>query len=113
YHPAARRRYAYVSGYRGDGGGQPLTGLPGSAQVLVTPADIFADAGVVANDLTIAAHVQNDPASGSEVRAIDLSSVPANESTSLRVRIAGVGVSARTAVGGNAARASYVSVARG
>ncbi len=113
YNPRAARRYAYVSGWMGDGGAVSLGNLPATAEVLVEPLDGLAARRVALSGLAITVRSANDSDSGGEVRQIDLSSLPAAEGVRYRVRIPGVGVSFPTAVSEEAAFKAFYAVWRG
>ncbi len=113
YNPRATRRYAYVSGWLGDAGGLSLADFPATADVLVVPSDPLAARTAVRAGLPIAPRSSLDKDAGTEVREIDLATVPADESAVYRVRIPGVGVSFRTAVSERAAFEAYYVVVRG
>jgi endoglucanase len=113
YNPRASQRWAYVSGWMGDGGPMSFSGLGASAQVLKEPQDTATAPVVVLADVPITQRSANDPSAGGEVRQVDLSQVPAQEGARYRVRIPGVGVSWPTAVSELAALKSFYVLTRG
>lgn len=113
YSPQATRRWAYVSGYMGDGGGSDLTVLPAQAEVLVESPDPLDPRAVVLSNLAVTTRVSDDEESGTEVSEIDLALLPASETARYRVRLPGIGVSWRTAVSDRAGMRSFYSAARG
>jgi endoglucanase len=92
YSPTATRRYAYVSGWLGDGGALPIGNFPEKAEV------IEESSGKAIATLPIAMRSALDAEAGGEVREIDLAGVAGADDRRLRVRIPGVGVSWPTAV---------------
>jgi endoglucanase len=112
YNPRAKKRYAYVQAYLGDGGQAPLGSIE-SAEVLAEPRNPLRPARVVAAELPVTERSANDSEAGGAVDEIDLSSVPAAEGVRYRVRIPGVGVSFPTAVSEKAALKAFYVVARG
>lgn len=113
YNPRATQRWAYVSGWLGDGGYLPFSGFPTSAEVLAESADASLPRTVVVGSLPITQRAASDMDAGGEVRQIDLATVPANETAKYRVRIPGVGVSWPTAVSERAALKVFFVVSRG
>jgi len=121
YSPQASQRYAYVSGWMGDGGALPLTGYPATSNVLIDPADPAEARSFVVQNLGITSRqilddtdqLIDDPFVGSAVREIDLSTVPPAEGTVYRVHIPGVGVSWPTQVSETAVYRAYFTIARG
>lgn len=112
YNPRARKRWAYVSGWMGTGGGLPLDRFPANAEVLSDRGGEDPRTKVVAT-LPITPRARRDADAGAEVRQIDLSSVGAAEGVPLRIRVPGVGVSVPTQVSEAAALKAYWVVARG
>ncbi|MCF6286492.1 MAG: choice-of-anchor D domain-containing protein, partial [Candidatus Hydrogenedentes bacterium] len=113
YSPIATERYAYISGWMGDGGPLSLTGFPSQASVLVDDENALLRRTEAVTGLLITERSAMDNDSGTEVREIDLSTVPAAEGVVYRVYIPGVGVSFPTQVSETAVfKAFYVS-ARG
>ncbi|MFC1735265.1 choice-of-anchor D domain-containing protein [Candidatus Hydrogenedentota bacterium] len=121
YCPRATERWAYVSGWMGDGGPLSLDNFPENAQVLLEPIDPMETRqttevmveGVPVSDIPITLRSELDEDSGTEVRQIDLAGVPAAEGTVYRVRIPGVGVSWPTQVSETAVFKSFYTIARG
>lgn len=120
YSPQATERYAYISGWMGDGGALPLTGYPATSNVLIEP-DAPSDPRVFSvQNLPISLRKLNsaegdpvdDPRVGSEVRDIDLSTVPGAEGVVYRVHVPGVGVSWPTQVSDTAVFKAYYTIAR-
>jgi endoglucanase len=112
YNPRADARWAYVSGWMGDGGGLSLGNFPDEAEVLRVPSDPMQRREATAS-APLEARADRDSDAGTAVRQIDLSGVSASDSAVYRVRIPGVGVSWPTQVSEAAAfKAFYVS-ARG
>ena len=110
YAPDATRRYAYVSFWLGDGGPLSLEGFPRDVEVL-SGGEGLEPPHVVAT-LPLEARAGADPDAGTEVRQIDLSSLPASADR-LRIRIPGVGISWPTHVDEQAAFEAYWVTARG
>ncbi|SPF40765.1 conserved hypothetical protein [Candidatus Sulfopaludibacter sp. SbA4] len=106
YNPHATRRYAYISGWMGDGGSLPLTRFPATAEILD-------DSRAVIGTAPITERSAMDPEAGGEVKQIDLSSVTPAEKTTFRLRIPGVGVSWPTSVSQASALHSFYIVTRG
>ncbi len=113
YNPKARRRWAYVSGWMGDGGALSLANFPATAEALSEPADANLPRTLAVGGLGIASRSTNDSDAGAEVRQIDLSTVPPAEGARYRVRIPGVGVSWATAVSQAAVSKAFSTVTRG
>jgi endoglucanase len=109
YDPHATQRFAYVSGWMGDGGTLPLTNFPTEAEVL---EDNGSRATVVAA-VPVTTRSKFDPEVGGEVRQIDLSAVAPSEGRRLRVRLPGVGISWPTSVGESAISQTFSILARG
>lgn len=113
YNPRASRRWAYVSGWMGDGGTPPLSELPDRAEVVVEPTDPLAPRDGVVAEVPVTQRRKEDAEAGGPVYAIDLSEVPAAEGVRYRIRIPGIGVSWPTAISEEAALRAFWSVARG
>ncbi len=113
YSPRAKERYAYVSGWMGDGGPLPLNGMPATAEVLIEPVDAFEPRQSTLTGLPIALRSPLDESAGTEVRQIDLANLPAAEGTVYRVRVPEVGVSWPTQVSETAVFKAFYTVARG
>lgn len=113
YNPRATRRFAYVSGWLGDGGPLSMADFPAAAEVLAEPEDPEVPRTAVVTGLPITARAAADGDAGTEVREINLASVPAAEGTVYRVRIPGVGVSWPTQVSETAAFKAFFTAARG
>lgn len=113
YSPRATKRYAYVSGWMGDGGGLSLSNFPSQASVLVEPSSPFTSRSAVASGISISQRSSSDTMSGTAVKEISLSSVPENDSSFYRVYIPGVGVSFRTMVSDKASLKAFYTTARG
>ncbi|MCC6489377.1 MAG: Ig-like domain-containing protein [Candidatus Hydrogenedentes bacterium] len=116
YSPRATERYAYVSGWMGNGGSLDLSTFPAQAKVLIDPANPLTPRTVALNNLplnnrTAAGQVDGD--SGTPVKDIDLSSLPAAEGTVYRVQVPGVGVSWPTQVSEAAVQKAFYVVGRG
>ena len=110
YCPRATSRYAYVSGWMGDGGGLSLASFPSEATVLIEEEDPLAARTDALTGLSIALNSGNDPEAGGDVAEIDLAALPAAEGVVYRVRVPGVGVSWPTQVSETALlRAFYVT----
>jgi len=113
YNPRATERWAYVSGFLGDGGALDLSCFPATADVLAEPSDPDLPRSPVLSGLAIAARSASDDDAGGEVRQIDLSKVPPAEGVRVRVRVPGVGVSWPTQVSEVAAFKALFTVERG
>ena len=113
YCPRASRRYAYVSGWLGDGGALPLANFPKTAEVLVEPVDAMLPRTAAKTNLAVVVRSPQDEDAGCEVREIDLSSVPPAEGTVFRVRLPGIGVSWPTQVSETAVFKAFYTMARG
>jgi len=111
YNPRATARFAYLSGWMGDGGALPLAKFPSAAEIL--DCSRAEGAPTVRYTLPVTLRSAADDEAGGEVRQIDLSSVAPAESTIFRVRLPGVGVSWPTSVSHAAAKASFYVVTRG
>ncbi len=109
YSPRATRRWAYLSGWMGDGGPLPLSDFPKTADVIRETSDSRRE--YVLRHIAITMRALYDEDAGGEVRQIDLSSLPPGGY--YRVRIPGVGVSWRTEVSESAIFRAYYVVLRG
>jgi endoglucanase len=117
YSPRATERWAYISGWMGDGGTLPLTDYPTSAYAIYDyeDKDSIRVRGSVENTaaLSITQRSANDVGAGGEVRQIDLSKVSPGEKVMFRVFIPGIGVSWPTQVSEIAVYKAFFTVARG
>ncbi|MBI5533069.1 MAG: glycoside hydrolase family 9 protein [Deltaproteobacteria bacterium] len=113
YNPRATERWAYLSGWMGDGGFVQLGAFPSTAEVLVESSDAALPRPSVISNLPITLRAALDQDSGGEVRQIDLSTLPASEGARYRIRVPGVGVSWPTAVSEKAAFKAFYVVSRG
>lgn len=113
YNPRSTKRWAYVSGWMGDGGPFRFKHFPRWAEVLLESDDQSAPRSLVVADLEIRKRKPHDRDAGTEVRDINLARVPAGEGFAYRIRIPGVGVSWRTAVSEQAAFRAFYVVTRG
>jgi endoglucanase len=111
YNPRATQRYAYFSGWLGDGGALSLANFPATADVLATNAD-GSEPTVIAT-LPVTVRSASDTEAGGEVMQIDLSGIPQVEGRILRVRLAGIGVSWPTSVSQASAFQAFYTVTRG
>jgi len=98
YNPMSNRRYAYVSGFLGDGGTLSLSSFPTTASVIKESAVALDPRVSVVSSLSVSQRSVNDTDSGGEVREINLSNVPQAEGVFYHVRLPGVGVSWPTQV---------------
>lgn len=105
YSPRATERYAYISGWMGDGGALSLSNFPDAAEVLSA-------SGVMAT-VPILSRASLDLDAGAPVHEIDLSSVPPAEGVSYRIRVPGVGVSWPTQVSETGVFKAFYTIARG
>ncbi len=110
YNPRASKRWAYVSGWMGDGGGLSLANFPGTAEMLKENDDVRE---LVQGGLTLAERAKADSDAGTDVENIDISNVPTAEGVNYRIRIPGVGVSWRTQISEGAAFQAFYVVMRG
>lgn len=113
YNPRATERWAYVSGWLGNGGGLSLSSFPSTADVLIQPTDSMSQRTVALDNTPITMRSAFDSESGAPVNQINLASLPAAEGTRYRVQIPGVGVSWPTAISEEAAYKAYYVSARG
>ncbi|MBI4180055.1 glycoside hydrolase family 9 protein, partial [bacterium] len=105
YSPRASKRWAYVSGWMGDGGPLSLSNFPPAAEILTDTA-VVATAPITPRWIL-------DADAGGEVRQIDLSGVPRMEGVFFRIRIPGVGVSWPTQVSEIGLFKAFYVIARG
>lgn len=110
YNPRATKRWAYVSGWMGTGGPLSLADFSATARVLKENGD---QRDLVKDGLKIDQRSVLDSDAGTEVKEIDLSTIPADETAVYRVMIPGVGVSWRTSVSEHAAFRAFYVVMRG
>jgi endoglucanase len=113
YSPRATRRYAYVSGWMGDGGGLSLANFPGTVDVISESPQPLGQRLNVLQDLPLVLRAANDADAGTEVRQVDLAVLPAEEGVRYRIRVPGVGVSWPTAVSETAVFRAFWTVLRG
>lgn len=114
YSPRASRRYAYLSGFLGDGGWVQPDGLPEEVSVLQEPGHPLRPRETVPghDSLAVSVRTGDDPDTEGPVMSVDLSELPADDSY-YRVRIPGVGVSWRTTVSKWAPFKAFYVIARG
>ena len=123
YNPRATRRYAYVSGWMGDGGKLSLDNFPQISNVLVEESDALALRTEVVSDINLVSRpipqiivngeVVVDPDGDGPVKEINLASLPENDSVYYRIQLPGVGVSYRTMVSELATLKAFYVTARG
>lgn len=113
FNPRATKRYAYVSGWMGDGGPLDLANFPSAASVLVESANPLDPRKAVVSSIPITLRAALDTVAGTQVKQIDLASVAKNDTSYYRVRIPGVGVSYRTMVSELATLKAYYVTTRG
>jgi len=113
YSPRATERWAYVSGWLGDGGTLSLADFPATASVVHDYEDETLVRNAAVSSIQIALRSTNDEGVGGEVREIDLSGVPPVEGAVYRVCLPGVGVSWPTQVSETAVFKTFFTVARG
>ncbi|MBI2453962.1 MAG: glycoside hydrolase family 9 protein, partial [Parcubacteria group bacterium] len=113
YNPRASKRWAYVSGWLGDGGALKLADFPNMAHVLAESSNPLQTRQEVVRNLPITPRSILDADSGTQVKEINLSAVPASEDTAYRIHIPGVGVSWPTTISEKATREIFYTVARG
>ncbi len=113
YNARATRRWAYVSGWLGNGGALSLADFPATADVLVEPLSAVAPRKVALAGLPVTLRAASCGWAGGEVRQIDLAAVAPVEGRRLRVRLPGVGVSFPTAVSAEASAKAFFVAARG
>ena len=112
YNPRATERYAYLSGWMGDGGRLALDGFPANAEVLADGADPLLSRATAVADLPVTVRRALDSDAATEVREINLARVPAAAAVRYRVRLPGVGVSWPTAISEQAAFKAFFTVTR-
>lgn len=112
YNPRATQRYAYVSGWMGDGGKLALGAIGDQAQALVESTDPLLPRTQVAT-LPVTLRSSTDEDSGGEVKQIDLGTLPASDTARYRIRVPGVGVSWSTQVNETAVLKAFYVTARG
>ena len=113
YNPRAGQRFAYLSMWMGDGGPLSLDDFPAEAEAFVEPVALTTARTAAVEHLPITRRVARDLDSGTEVKQIDLFTVPARDGAVYRIRIPGVGISYPTAVSETAAFKAFYVVARG
>ncbi|MBI4122560.1 MAG: glycoside hydrolase family 9 protein [Parcubacteria group bacterium] len=113
YSPRSAKRWAYVSGWMGDGGALSLNNFPSLATVLAEPNNPNDARPDVLTNLAVTSRFASDSDAGGEVRQIDLSALPADANRRYRVRLPGVGVSWLTQVSESAVFEAFFTVARG
>jgi len=113
YNPRATQRWAYISGWMGDGGGLSLSNFPTQAEVLMEPENSSEPRTPHVTALAVTSRSPLDPMAGTPVHEINLANLPASETARYRVRVPGVGVSWRTTVSEKAAFKIFYTVARG
>lgn len=112
YNPRATRRYAYVSGWMGDGGVLNLGNFPATAEVLSGPYAGTQPRSHVAA-LPVTPRSASDADSGGPVHEIDLAGIPAAEGLRYYLRLPGVGVSWPTMISEQAVFKAYYTILRG
>lgn len=113
FNPRATRRWAYVSGWMGDGGPLSLAPFPATAEILLEPEDPAAFRTMLISNVAVTRQPGIDPDAGTEVAQIDLAPLPVSETSRYRVRLPGVGVSWRTEVSERAAFKAFFTITRG
>lgn len=114
YSPRAKQRWAYVSGWLGDGGTLLMDDFPNKASVLKDTNSYDAkDREPAVSDLGVAERSANDVGAGGRVLDINLATVPPSEGTVYRVLLPGIGVSWPTQVSETAVFKTFFTVARG
>jgi endoglucanase len=113
YSPRATQRWAYVSGWLGDGGPLSLANFPATAEVVLDPDDPESMRTPVVSGLAVSLRATMDLDSGTDVKEINLASVPQGEGVVYRVRIPGVGVSWPTQVSETAVFKAFFTAIRG
>lgn len=112
YSPRAAQRFAYLSGWMGDGGALSLDNFPTTAEVLVDPEDPMEPRTQVGSDFPINLRAANDPDMSAPVKHIDLAGLPPAEGVVYRVRVPGVGVSWQTQVSETAVFKAFFTMIR-
>lgn len=113
FNPRASRRWAYISGWMGDGGPLSLQGFSSTVDVLAESSDPASRREVVLSGLPLRRQPGIDNDAGTEVADVDLSGVPKSESKRYRIRLPGVGVSWSTEVSERSVFKSFFTVLRG
>lgn len=113
YNPRSNKRYAYVSGWMGDGGGLSLNNFPANANVLLDNINALTPKTEVVSNISVAIRSNNDIEAGSPVKEINLAQVPANDSAYYRVQLPGIGVSYKTMVSELATLKAFYITTRG
>lgn len=113
YNPRVKRRYAYVSGWMGDGGALALDDFPKNVEVLAEKDSNNFLPAVAIRDLPLNPRASFDIDAGAPVKEIDLASLPASTEKVYRIRLPGIGVSWRTCLNQAAAFRSFYVTARG
>ncbi len=109
YNPRATQRWAYISGWLGDGGALSLANFPKSAEVLRESGDNMEK--VIDAPIAVRSSVTTNEA-GTYVNDINLAALPASESAIYRVRIPGVGISWPTQVSEQATLKAFYTITR-
>ncbi|MBT3180876.1 MAG: hypothetical protein HN337_00035, partial [Deltaproteobacteria bacterium] len=113
YNPRSTKRYAYISGWLGDGGALNLDDFSNSVDILLEPSDMLHQKEAITEDLPVTLRSILDDDAGSEVKQVDLSDLPTSEDSRFRIRIPGVGVSLATEISERSALRAFYVVARG
>jgi endoglucanase len=113
YNPRATRRYAYISGWMGDGGGLSLNNFPANANVLTDSVNGLVEKVETVSNIPVVLRSSNDVEAGTPVKEVSLASVPANDTSYYRVQLPGVGVSYKTMVSELATLKAFYVTARG
>ncbi|MDZ4221386.1 MAG: hypothetical protein U1C18_00765, partial [Patescibacteria group bacterium] len=113
YNPRATSRWAYVSGWMGDGGSLSLSNFPETADILEESKSDMGSRRTVVAGIPLAGRANSDADAGTQVGEIDLSGVPESNNAVYRVRIPGVGVSWQTRVSEEASNRAYITIIRG
>ncbi|MBI2130136.1 glycoside hydrolase family 9 protein [Candidatus Woesearchaeota archaeon] len=110
YHPGSTERWAYVSGWMGDGGSLRLGSFPSHAEVLMEDGSGNALKSVAT--IRLEARSSFDSDSGTEVGQINLSGLLPSEKK-YRIRIPGVGISMPFFISEQEAYKAFYATARG
>ena len=113
YSPRSNKRWAYVSGWIGDGGPLSLDTFPTVADVIVDHEDALILRNSTLSSLPITIRAAFDSDAGTEVKQINLAELAPAEGVVYRVRIPGVGVSWPTQVSETAVFKSFYIITRG
>ncbi len=113
YNPRAKKRYAYVYGYMGDGAAIDLVSFPKMAEVLADSENPLVARRSVLSGLGLQLRRDNDADAYGPVMQIRLSGLQASETLRYRVRLPGIGVSYPTAVSERAAFKAFYVATRG